>query len=165
VLGLLALSTSNNDEGQRLLVLAANQRIENFERVIKANFEGFQVADLVDKIVISAGLSVAAKSGSLENFNLMLRGGEFLNRGLRDRLGDIAVLLGSQSDEQSRRHAHSYLHLLREKRDWELDKITKLLANDTNALENKGALVGEYIDVVKSVSDIEDWYIRASVKT
>src|SRR5262249_3193257 len=77
-LGLLALSSGRVDEGNRLVMAAAKQRIDNFETVIRANFEGFQIASIVDKIVIDIGLAAAMQTNSSENANLVLRGSEIV---------------------------------------------------------------------------------------
>ena len=61
VLGVLNLSGVNEEEGQAQLVLAASQRIDNFEKVLRANFEAFQFPGIVDKIVIAVGLNSCCK--------------------------------------------------------------------------------------------------------
>ena len=154
-LGLLHLGRSERQEGERLLFAAAKQRIDNFEEVLRANFEGFQFPSAVDRIVVAAGLTAATSIGGDDAFDLMLRGGEFLGRTLRDTLGDVAVLLGSQADDQARKEAHAYIHLLREKREWEIDKIGKYISNDPELTKNLGALTNQYAETVGKMAALK----------
>lgn len=120
-------------------MLAASQRLDNFEQRLRANFEGFPLPDLVDKIIIASGPAVAVKDGSREAANLMLRGGEVLARNLRHQLVDVAVLLSTQQDSKARRDAHSYIHLVGKKREW---KIQMWLSRDPK-LPDRSKLISE----------------------
>jgi hypothetical protein len=153
-LGLISLSEKAIPEGQRLVLLGARQRIENFERFLEANFEGFPLPGLVDRIVISAGLTAAVKTGGKESLDLMLRGSEVLGRNLRHQLVDVAALLAAQPDIASRREAHAYLHLLASKRDWEFDRIRKLMT-DPSVL-NKGAIMTDYSKAITTISGLKE---------
>jgi hypothetical protein len=154
-LGLLSLGRSDREAGERLLVTAAKQRVDSFEEVIRANFEGFLLASAVDRILVTIGLTAAARAGGSENISLILRGGEFLGRTLRDALGDVAVLLGSQADYQSRRDAHSYIHLLRQKREWEIDHIKKFISKDADFLKHRGTLTRQYAEAVSKLTALK----------
>lgn len=154
-LGLLAMGRGERQAGQRLLFAAAKQRIDNFEDVMRANFEGFQLPSAVDRILVATGLTAASGMGGDEAFNLMLRGGEFLGRTLRDTLGDVAVLLGSQADDGARKDAHSYIHLLRQKREWEIERIKKFIAKEPEFTKNKGTLVRQYAEVVDKLAELK----------
>jgi CHAT domain-containing protein len=154
-LGILETNVGNMPEASRLLRLAARQRIDNFDAVLRANFEGFPLPSMMDWIIIGIGLSVANGSDERVDIDLMLRGSEVLGRNLRHALVDVAVLSGSQPDEGARRSAQSYLHLLRQKRDFELDRIDKLLARN-GALESKGELIHEYSDAVTKLTNLKE---------
>lgn len=151
-LGLLQIGRGEQQAGERLLFTAAKQRIDSFEEVLRANFEGFQLPNAVDRIVVSAGLSAAEKIGGDDAFDLMLRGGEFLGRTLRDALGDVAVLLGSQVDDQAMKDAQSYILLLREKRAWEIDKIKKYISNDPELIKNRDILAKQYAEMADQLA-------------
>ena len=128
-LGLLKIG-SNKVEAQNLIIAAATERVNNFERIFRLNFEGVQLPRLVDKIIISMGLAAAVKVGDRESLNLMLRGGEVLRRNLRHHLIDLGSILASQHNLKWRRNIHSYVHLVDKKHDWELERICRLLARD-----------------------------------
>jgi hypothetical protein len=154
-LGLLDLSTGVKEEGQTLIMLAAKQRIDNFDKVLGANLEGFQLPSLVDRIVIGAGLTAGVKLGGNDSINLMLRGSEVLGRNLRHHLVDVAALLGVQPDIRSRREVHAYLHLLNRKREWELDKVRKLMVSDPS-LEKKGAIIDDYSKAITTIANLKE---------
>ena len=61
------------------------------------------IPTLVDRIVISFGLSVAAKSDDRDSFDLLLKGGEILSRDLRHHLG-------KQEDHESCRRRRQSRH-------------------------------------------------------
>ena len=124
------LEDPRSNTGGKLIRLAATELIDNFEAVLRDYFEGFPLPSLIDRIIISAGLSSAVKEGNPDSLNLMVRGSEVLARNLRHSLVDVAAVLGSQPNEVSRRNAHAYVHLLDKKREWEFEQITKLLAKD-----------------------------------
>jgi CHAT domain-containing protein len=149
----LGLLTPDRTEARRLLRLAAKERIDTFEAAIQANFEGFQVAGLIDKIVITAGLSAAVEDGDSASLDLMLRGSEILGRNLRHSLADVAVLLGSQSNDKSRRDAHSYIHLLERKRQWELDRVRELL--DQGSGFDRARAIAAHGDAIATVSKLK----------
>jgi CHAT domain-containing protein len=154
-LGLIDLSAKALEDAQKLVLLAARQRIENFERVLALNFEGFPVPSLVDRIVISAGLAAAVKVGDKDSLDLMVRGSEVLGRNLRHQLVDTAALLAAQPDIASRREAHAYLHLLARKREWEQDRIRKLMIADPS-LENRGAIIDNYTKAVTTIANLKE---------
>lgn len=142
-LGLLALAASDQEESHRLLMLAAKQRIDNFETVLRGSLEGFQLPSVVDRIVVETGMTVAIGRGhDLANAELVLRGSEVINRNTRHYLGDVAVLLGSQRGPGERKTAHSYIHLVRDKREWELNKIQQAL--EGNLVPDRAAISREY---------------------
>jgi CHAT domain-containing protein len=151
----LGLLTADAAEGQHLRLVAAKHRIDSFEALLQANSEGFQVPSLVDKIVITTGLSAAMKNGGSASLDLMLRGSEFLSRNLRHALADVAVLLGSQQGERSRRDAHSFVHVLSEKREWELDRIRQILASGAS-LPDKRAAAAEYNTTVGKLAQLKN---------
>jgi CHAT domain-containing protein len=154
-LGLIDLSAKALEDAQKLVLLAARQRIENFERVLAISFEGFPVPGLVDRIVISAGLAAAVKVGDKHSLDLIVRGSEVLSRNLRHQLVDIAALLAAQPDIASRREAHAYLHLLAKKREWEHDRIRKLMVADPS-LENKAAIIDNYTKAVTTIASLKE---------
>jgi CHAT domain-containing protein len=152
-LGLLALG-SNADEGSRLLIKAATQRIDNFESVLSTSFEGFQLPSLVDKIVIMFGLPGAAKRIDDDGVNFMLRAGEIVNRNHRHSLVDIASLLAAQPGHATRRNVHTYANLRSAKREWELDRIRMLLTGAPSG--NQGALINEYTEAVEGLVRVKE---------
>ena len=62
-LGIFAAAAKKTEEGRRLVIRAATERVNNFEKVLKENQEGVQLARLVDRIIITAGLTAAAAVG------------------------------------------------------------------------------------------------------
>src|SRR5262249_15437449 len=141
--------------------LAATELIDNFEAVLRDDFEGFPLPSIIDRIIISAGLSSAVKDGNPDNLNLMVRGSEVLARNLRHSLVDVAAILGSQPNEASRRDAHAYVHLLDKKREWEFEQITKLLAK--NPTSDKGALISNYTETVTTLTKLKDRLQRQQI--
>ncbi len=154
-LGILELHSGDIPKSARLLRLAARQRVDNFDAVLRANFEGFPLPSLMDWIIIGTGLSVANERGEREDLDLLLRGSEVLGRNLRHALVDTAVLLGAQSSDETRRAAQAYVHLLRRKRDWELDRIGRLLAGN-GTLEARGELVRTYQSMMTTLASEKD---------
>ena len=163
-LGLLSMIDGAKDEGQRLLLLAAGQRIDNFEHILGANLEGFPLPGLVDRIVITVGLASAVNTGGRDSIDLMLRGSEVLGRNLRHQLVDVASLVASQPDIRSRSEAHAYVHLLAKKREWELDRIRKLMAADPS-LQNKGALINDYTRAVTTIASLKEKFRSGAALT
>ena len=84
----------------------------------------------------------------------MLKRERGLGRNLRYSLVDVAALL-DRSQMRHREGAPRYVHLLRKKREWELEQIKKLLSNDPTR-EGKGALVNRYNEVVSIVTDLKE---------
>jgi CHAT domain-containing protein len=152
-LGLLALSGGRIEEGNRLVVTAAKQRVDSFEAVMQRNFEGFQLASVVDKIIIGVGLSAAMTSDAVENAELLLRGSEIINRNLRHAVADTAVLVQSQDSVEARKRAHSFLQLLQQKREWEDSKRRELL--DKGAAFDKRPIFTEYPAIVAQLADMK----------
>jgi hypothetical protein len=158
-LGIFALHSGNVPESARLLRLAARRRIEAFDAVLRANFEGFPLPSLMDWIVIGFGLSVADGSQERDDIDLILRGSEVLGRNVRHALVDAAVLMGAQAGENARRSAQAYIGLLRQKRDWEIEHIAALLARE-GAWDNRAQLVREYTALMTRVTDLKDRLVR-----
>ena len=158
-LGILALHAGNVFESARLLRLAARRRIDAFDAVLRANFEGFPLPNLMDWIVIGFGLSVANGSSDRDDVDLILRGSEVLGRNLRHALVDAAVLMGAQAGEDARRSAQTYIGLLREKRDWEIERINALLLRD-GAWDSREEFVREYTALTTKVADFKDRLVR-----
>ena len=77
--------------------------------------------------MINTALTFVGDAGSAGAAEVMLRAGEIVNRDPRDALSDQAVILASQGDDRSRRNAHAYINLVRQKRDWELKNIRRFL--------------------------------------
>ena len=142
-LGMLAATAMGGSEARRLLELAAEERIDNFDAVLRTNFEGFPLPSLMDELIVGAGMSVVNGTDARHDMNLLLRGSEVLGRSFRHELVDVAVLLGAQPDDSARRNAQSYALLLRQKRDFELHHIEKLLARN-GTLEPKLELFRDY---------------------
>jgi len=159
-LATLELGAGNRPNATRLFIEAAVTRIDIFEKLQRANFEGFQLPSIIDRLIISAGLKFATDSASADATELILRGGEVLTRTLRHSLTDDAVLLASQPNDRSRKNAHSYINLLHEKRDWELKNI-KTFIETPDAL-NKGALIQEYTAAVTTLSNLKSLFINSS---
>ncbi len=159
-LACLELSAGNRSQATSLFMDAADQRLSIFEKFQRANFEGFQLPSLVDKIVIGLALKAAADAKSPKAADLMLRSGEVLLRNLRYSISDEAVLIASQPDQKSRENAHAYINLVQQKRAWELSNIEQWLkAPDPN---KKGALLQEYTSVVTTLSKLKDQFISGS---
>jgi CHAT domain-containing protein len=163
-LGVLAVADSRLDEGRRLLAAAAKQRIDLFESVMRRNFEGFQTANLVDRIIIHLGLSAALKLDDPATGDLLLRASEILNRNIRHSVADAAVLVRSQESEEARKVAQAYLHLRQQKREWELNKRLTLLATGS-LLQDKDSIAAEYSEMVSRLSEIKKRFqLRRSVE-
>jgi CHAT domain len=158
-LGIFALDSGNVAESAGLLRLAAAQRIDAFDVVLRANSEGFPLPSLMDLIIIGFGLSVVDGSVEHRDLDLMLRGSEVLGRNPRHALVDAAVLMGAQAGEAARRGTQAYIGLLRQKRDWEIEHITALLARD-GAWDDRPQLVREYTALMNSVNDTKDRLVR-----
>jgi CHAT domain-containing protein len=160
-LGLLESAGGNRERAARLLLDAAKLRVSKFETIQRANFEGFQFPHLVDKIMISIAMSFAFDAGSADAAELMLRAGEIVNRDPRDALSDQAVLLASQGDDRSRRNAHAYINLVRQKRDWEIKHIRQLL-DDRRERDSSATLMLEYEPVVVTLSKLKAQFLTGS---
>lgn len=153
-LGLLALTQEKSEHALGLLKRATAQRIDRLDAAFRGQAEGFPLANLVDKLAIELGLAAALESGDQHSLELMLKGSEVLNRNLRHELVDVASVLAAQPDAKSRKDAHSYAHLIQQKRSWELDKLRKLLAGELTR-DNSGALVLEYTRVTSTLNDLK----------
>ena len=145
---------ANTDEGRKLLIKAATQRIDNFEAVLRGSLDGFPLPSLVDKIVIMFGLTSATQRSDDESVNFMLRGSEVLNRNHRHSLVDVASLLAAQPGHTTRKNVHTYVNLRGAKREWELDRIRMLLTGAP--AENPGALVNEYTEAVETLGRVKE---------
>lgn len=139
-LGVLASRTSKAAAAE-LFQLAARQRIDNFEEVLKRKFEGFQLPTSIDFLVIEAALTSMEDYPPPDRSDLMLKGSEMLLRTLRHQISDFAVLIGSQPSERLRANARSYNLLVQQKRSWELQQIRVLLGNESR---NVGSLITTY---------------------
>jgi CHAT domain-containing protein len=159
-LGCLELSNENRSKAIPLFIDAAQKRLSIFESFQSVNFEGFQLPSFIDKLVIGLALKFAAESNSPEAANLMLRGSEVLLRNIRYSISDDAVLLAAQPDEKARNNAHSYINLVRQKRDWELKNIAQWL--DAPNPNNKGAQIQEYTSVVTTLSKLKTQFLNGS---
>jgi CHAT domain-containing protein len=154
VLGLVAAATGSIDEGRRMVIHSVTERVNNFEKVLKVNQEGVQLPRLVDRIIITAGLTAATAIGDQASLDLMLRGGEILRRNLRSHFVDFGSLLASQGDPRWRRNIHSYIHLLDKKHEWELERIRRLLADDP-AAKDKGKIINEYTQAISEIDRLK----------
>ena len=76
-------SSDNRSSANSHFIAAAKARINIFEKFQRANFEGFQLPNFIDKIIIGVGMKAATDSGSVDAPDLLLRGGEVLSRNLR----------------------------------------------------------------------------------
>lgn len=126
-LALAHLGTGQVARGRLLAIEAAKTRLIYFDQVLRASYETFQVAGLVDKLVIMAGLTAAASRGSREDIDLMVRGSEALSRNIRHRLVDISVAVASEPAGATRQRVHAYTLLIDKKREWELAQLAQLL--------------------------------------
>jgi len=149
----LAIVTALNSEVEAVSLFraAAKLRVDNFEEVQKSKFEGFQLPSSLDLAVISSGISTVGKQDS-EQLNLILRGGEILSRTVRQQLSDFAILIGSQKTDATRNTARSTLLLVRQKQNWEIQQIRRLLAEEP--LE-RGAILGRYSELVGQVNKLK----------
>lgn len=157
-LGLIARSAG--EDSSDLFILAAQQRLDLFEGVLRQKFEGFAIPSTIDHLLMTTGLSAAASRARPEDYDLLLKGGEMLSRDLRHQFSDFAVLLGSQKDERSRKDAHSYNLLARQKREWELTEIGKLLSNSEK--RDKGAILHTYSDLVQTATELKEQFAQDS---
>jgi hypothetical protein len=114
-LGVIASNISKADAA-RLYQLAARQRIDNFEIVLKRRFEGFQLPTVIDFLIVEAALTSISDYPPDDQINLMLRGSEVLLRTLRHQLSDFSVLLGSQDTNEARSNPSRT-----SSKDWMLD--------------------------------------------
>jgi hypothetical protein len=122
--------------------------------VMKINSEGFQLPSLVDRLVLSIGAEAANELRSPDTADLLLRISDVLNRNIRHSVADAAVVIDSQSDEKGREIAHSYVHLVRQKRQWELSKLRALLGGSA-PFQDKGALIGAYTKIVNQLASFK----------
>jgi CHAT domain-containing protein len=159
-LGCIELTSGDRSKASSLLISAAKARIDTFESVQRVNFEGFQMPNFIDKIMLGVGLQAAAESRPPDAADLMLRSGEILFRNLRYSISDDAVLLASQPNDKTRENARSYINLVREKRDWEVRSIKQWL--DAPGFINKGALIQEYTSVVTTLSKLKSQFVTGS---
>jgi len=159
-LGCIEIGEHRETNSTALFIAAAKARIDIFEKFQRTNFEGFQLPNFIDKILIGVGLKAAANAKTPEAAELMLRGGEVLLRNLRHSISDDAILLASQPNDRARENARSYINLVREKRDWELKQIKRWLATSTPI--NKGAVLQEYSSVVTTLANLKDQFINGS---
>jgi hypothetical protein len=150
-LGLLDLAAADPQRGQRELMAAANQRLDNFEAVSRLNSEGFQLPSLVDRIMLMVGVEAAAGGGGAGGADLLLRASEILNRNPRHAQGDASALTNSQPDDRAREVARSYLQLVSQKREWSIDKLKGLLAT-RSPIADKGALIQEFDRIVRQLA-------------
>lgn len=153
-LGLIRIAEEDRKTGVELLFKAAHQRLSIFEKFQQGSAENFHLPSLVDKILIVAGLTSALEKGDAESVNLIIRGSELLGRNLRHHLVDTAGLLASQPNPESRRRVHAFVHLLAKKREWELEKIRKLVSND-GIVELRGAVLEHYTKAVGKIADLK----------
>ncbi|HEY2134456.1 MAG TPA: CHAT domain-containing protein [Xanthobacteraceae bacterium] len=164
--GTLAMWRKDFDSGEKFLMLAARQRIDNFDAALRANFEGFPLPGLLDKIIVSAGLFAATRSRDRDALDLMLRASELENRSLRHTLVDVAVVLDSQRDDEARRNAHSYIHLARQKQAWELDRISELLRARSQSGKQEGMpridILRQYTDAVTTLAGLKERLQRST---
>ena len=153
-LGLIDLSDGDAETGRTRVIAAAKDRFDNFDKVLRASFERFQIAGLVDKIVIASGLTAAANRGGNDNIDLMIKGSEVPGRNLRQRLVDTAAMLAAQPDQKSRRDAQIYFQLAERKQFWELQKLHKLL--NRNSLPNQhGDVLTDYSAAITRLSTLK----------
>lgn len=152
-LGLLSVSDGRKEANLELLLSAAKQRLSLFD-TFRQGSENFSLPSLVDRIVIAVGLTAALRKGDADSVDVILGGSEVLARNLRHHLVDIGVLLASQPNSESRRRAHAFVHLLAKKREWELEKVRKLLAND-NIVELRGAILENYGKAISKISELK----------
>jgi CHAT domain-containing protein len=127
-LGLAKLADAGDNKDKRgmaitLLVKAANERIDNFERVLRNNLQGFQLPGLVDRVIISFPLRFLSELDQTSAAELTLRSNEVLSRSLRHEIGDEAVFYAAQPDGSTLAAAHDLVNLRREKRVFELDRV------------------------------------------
>lgn len=153
--GVFAAAAKQAEEGRRLVIHAATERVNNFEKILKENQEGIQAARLVDRIIITAGLTAAATVGDETSLDLMLRGGEVLRRNFRSHFVDLGSVLTAQSEPDQRRNIHSFFHLLDKKHEWELEKIRRLLVDDP-AAKDKGRIISEYTQAVSEIDRLKN---------
>ncbi|SFV32888.1 CHAT domain-containing protein [Hyphomicrobium facile] len=153
-LGLLDLSDGNVESGRTRVISAAKDRLDNFDKVLRASFEGFQIASMVDKIVIASGLTAAANRAGNDNIDLMIKGSEVLGRNLRHRLVDTAAMLAAQPNQESRRDAQAYLQLAERKQAWELQKLYKLL-NGASLPNQNGDVLTDYSAAITRLSKLK----------
>jgi hypothetical protein len=151
-LGVIASNSSKVDSAN-LYQLAARQRIDNFEIVLKRRFEGFQLPTAVDFLIVEAALTSIIDYPPIDQNDLMLRGSEMLLRTLRHQLSDFSVLIGSQDTDEARTTVRSYHLLIEQKRNWEFQQIKFLLESSSR---NVGALINTYSQLVRSVSQLKE---------
>jgi hypothetical protein len=73
VIGLLDVADSEIAKGQRELMIAAKERIDIFDAVMRVNSEGFQLPSLVDRIVLLVGAEAATELKPPNTADLLLR--------------------------------------------------------------------------------------------
>jgi CHAT domain len=157
-LGVIA-SNSSKVEAANLYQLAARQRIDNFEIVLKGRFEGFQLPTAIDFLIVEAALTSIIDYPPADQNDLMLRGSEMLLRTLRHQLSDFSVLIGSQDTDEARSNARSYHLLIEQKQNWEFQQIKSLLEGGSR---NVGALLNTYPQLVRSVSQLKEEIAKRS---
>jgi CHAT domain-containing protein len=153
-LGLLDTAASNISVGQDELITAAKERIDNSEAVLRLNSEGFPLISLVDKIILLAGLEAAVAKGAPDSGDVILRASELLNRYLRHEVADAAATINSQPNDQSRARAESFIHVVRQKREWELTRLKETLNSGTR-VQNGGALINNYTQIVQQLAGMK----------
>jgi CHAT domain-containing protein len=157
-IGLLDVAALNVAKGQRELMMAATERIDIFDAILKINSEGFQLPTLVDKLVLLVGAEAATELNQPDTADLLLRISEVLNRNIRHSVADAAIVIGSQPEERGRKIAHSFIHLVRQKREWELSKLKELLGGNA-PFQDKGALISDYTGIVSGLASIKQLFL------
>lgn len=149
-LALIAFPTSRAKAAD-LVQTAARERIKVFEGFLTRRFEGFQLATLMDVVVIQTALTSLLDFPSSDAADLALKGNEMLLRTLRHQTSDFAVMIGAQKTERARAAVRSYYLMLQQKRQWEFDQIKLLLAGGK---KEAGYMITTYSRLAETVAGL-----------
>ena len=154
--GAVAAWGGNVMEGARFWKRAARKRIDSYDIALRRGFEGFPLPNIFDQILVALGADVATRLPEQDGPALLLAGSELANRSLRHAQVDAAVLLDSQEDAAARQDAHSYIQLLRRKRAWEFDRISRMLGGQDSWPRDKTAAVRRYSEMAARLALLKD---------
>jgi hypothetical protein len=105
---------------------AAAARIAYLTRRYGELAGGFPLPDIWDQVLMLNG--VIAASADHEDFDLVLKGTELLDRGYRSAMSDHLGVLSAQPNDEMRNVARTWIRLSDQRSEWELEQLRSIIS-------------------------------------